>query len=166
MSISDFLPWRRGMAAGDDGAPLQRLQREVNDLFESLVRNPIGAAMGGSPRFTPAVDIVETTNAIEVTAELPGVPEDAVELQLTDEALTIRGEKANMPTDELENGLKRLERTFGAFERVITLPTEVVSEKVTASFSHGLLRISLPKANAGKPAARTIQISTTPPPSA
>jgi HSP20 family protein len=94
---------------------------------------------------TPAVDITEDDTAYTITAELPGLEEKDVEVSLTNDMLTIKGEK----TAEIEKKEKNLylsERSYGAFQRSFVLPDGVDADKVAASVAKGVLKVTLPKA--------------------
>jgi len=93
---------------------------------------------------TPHVDISDKGKELKVSVELPGMDKDDVEVNLDDNALTIRGEKKSEETEEKE-GYYMSERSYGAFQRIIPLPVEVDPEKVKAKFKKGVLNIVLPK---------------------
>jgi HSP20 family protein len=92
----------------------------------------------------PKVDVAETNDAVHVTADLPGLSENDIEVTLSDGHLHIRGEKHDRKEDKDKN-YHRIERTYGSFQRSIALPAEVDSEKVDASFKNGVLSVVLPK---------------------
>ena len=106
---------------------------------------------------SPAIDINETDAAIELTAELPGLAEDDVEIELKDRRLTLRGQK-NVTHD---NGgdLHISERSYGSFARTMTLPNTVDVENITAEFDKGVLQITMPKTEPTDP-SRKIKVSS------
>ncbi len=106
---------------------------------------------------SPAIDINETDTAIELTAELPGLAEDDVEIELKDRRLTLRGQK-NVTHD---NGgdLHISERSYGSFARTMTLPDTVDVENITAEFDKGVLQITMPKTEPTDP-SRKIKVSS------
>ncbi|MDU8945791.1 Hsp20/alpha crystallin family protein [Ovoidimarina sediminis] len=106
---------------------------------------------------SPAIDIHETDNAIELTAELPGLNEDDVEIELKNGRLTLRGEKK--VTYEGSGDLRVNERSYGSFTRAMTLPETVDSEKITAEFDKGVLHITMPKTEPQDP-SRKIKVSS------
>jgi HSP20 family protein len=120
---------------------MTRMQRRMRRLFEEPFRlDFITEDMG----WMPAVEVVETDGAIEVTAELPGMSKEDVEIHLEQNVLTIRGEKKEeMERKEKERYL--YERFYGSFQRAFTLPAPVDEGKVTAEFRNGVLKIHLPK---------------------
>jgi HSP20 family protein len=104
----------------------------------------------------PPVDIVEESDRILMTAELPGFKEDGVEIQMEGGVLTIRGERKSEVEKEGRT-YHRMERSYGQFVRSFTLPNNVDRERIKASFENGLLKIEMPKREEAKP--RQIKIS-------
>ena len=94
---------------------------------------------------TPAVDITEDDTGYKLTAELPGMEEKNVEVTLTDDVLTIKGEKA-AETEKKDKNTYLSERCYGAFQRAFVIPDGVDGDKVTADFAKGVLTVTLPKA--------------------
>lgn len=101
---------------------------------------------------TPAVDIVEDDKAITLTAELPGMKEDDIEIVLRDEVLTVKGEKKSEKKEEEEN-YYLAERHYGAFERTFRLPESAIADKIKATYEDGVLVVVVPK----RPEARKIE---------
>jgi HSP20 family protein len=140
--------------------PAQELLRErVNRLFE----NAFGDALAGEereevsrPSWVPAVDIAETDAALVLFAELPGLSRDEVEITLEDNVLTVRGER-RFADEETRESYHRIERAYGAFHRSFHLPANVRADKVKATFTDGILKIEVPKAEESRP--RKIEIS-------
>ena len=106
---------------------------------------------------SPAIDVNETDAAIELTAELPGLGEDDVEIELRDRRLTLRGQK-NVTHDD-GGDLRISERSYGSFARTMTLPDTVDIDKITAQFDKGVLHITMPKTEPQDP-SRKIEVST------
>lgn len=106
---------------------------------------------------SPAIDINETDTAIELTAELPGLAEDDVEIELKDRRLTLRGQK-NVSHDA-QGDLRVSERSYGSFSRTMTLPDTVDVEKITAEFDKGVLHVTMPKTEPQDP-SRKIKVSS------
>lgn len=105
--------------------------------------------------WTPTSDILETKDEIVIKAELPGIEEKDVEIQIENGVLTIQGErKAEKETEE--KGFRRVERAYGSFFRSFTLPPNVEAEKIAATFNNGLLEVHMPKKEGAKP--RTIKV--------
>jgi HSP20 family protein len=122
------------------------LQNEMTRLFGRAY----GEDAEGSRSWAPPIDIYETTDAYKVVAELPGFSPDEVDVTVNEGTLTIKGERKFY--DEVnEENFHRVERRFGAFQRLVSLPAQVDSEKVEASFEKGVLTVSIPKAELAKP---------------
>jgi len=152
---SQNLPARR--EEGRD--PFTMLQREMNRLFEDFNRD-VGFGLergeeGGA--FVPHVNISENENEVTVTAELPGMDEKNIDVSISKNVLTLRGEKKD-EREEKGRDFYRVERSFGQFHREIPLPGEVVSDKADASFKNGVLSIHLPKSKEAQQEAKKIQV--------
>ena len=106
---------------------------------------------------SPAIDVQETDTTIILTAELPGLGEDDVEIEIKDRRLTLRGEKRI--THEDAGDLRISERSYGSFARTMTIPDTVDVEKVTAEFEKGVLQITMPKTEPQEP-SRKIKVSS------
>lgn len=132
---------------------LVSLREAMNRLFEESFVSPWGAF----PRQAedPAVDMYETDNAVVVKAAIPGVDPKDVEINVTGDTLTIRGEVKKEEQVKEENYLRR-ERYYGAFCRSFLLPTRVVADDAEAVFEKGVLTLTLPKAEEVKP--KTIKV--------
>jgi HSP20 family protein len=119
---------------------------ELNRLF---------APAAAQRRWLPALDLVETADQFVLTADLPGLGEDDVKIEVEDRVLSISGERTRA-SEENKAGYRRVERAFGAFRRTLTLPEGVDGEAITASFDKGVLEISIPKPEQRKPRRITI----------
>lgn len=130
--------------------PFLALHREVNRLFDDALRgfDPAGGAssVGGASMATPRMNVSETARDIRIEVELPGVSEQEVQVDLTDDLLTIRGEKRVTREDAHHHVV---ERSFGGFARLIRLPFSPEPDRVQAGFSHGVLTITVPKSAPG-----------------
>lgn len=122
---------------------LRSLQREMNRLFDGY---DSGTAMS---RF-PALNVWGNTDSVVVTAELPGLQTEDLDLSVVNNQLTIKGErKGDKPAEEAV--CHRCERTTGSFVRTVRLPFAVENDKVTASYENGVLTITMPRLEATKP---------------
>ena len=132
-------------------SPLASLEHQMNRMMERFFRDAglVPWSLNRTDAFTPRLNVSETDRAILVTAELPGLEEKDVDVMLTQGALVIKGEKRE---EREETGAEsyRMERSYGAFRRVIPLPSEIDIERVEATFRKGVLRVKLPKI-AGEP---------------
>jgi len=97
----------------------------------------------------PTLDIAETKSDLIVKAELPGIDPKEIDISLTGDTLTIKGEK-QQEKEEKEENYYRIERSYGIFSRTIKLPVSVQNDKIKASYQHGVLKITLPKSEEAK----------------
>ncbi len=119
--------------------------------------------VGRAPQlWVPAMDVAEKTDAYLINVELPGVEPNQVEIHFEQNVLTIRGTKpSSFDATSGEYRVYTAERVSGEFERSVRLPDFVDSERIDASYSHGLLRITVPKAQAAQPRKIEIKAGTT-----
>ncbi|NWG71833.1 MAG: Hsp20/alpha crystallin family protein [Parvularculaceae bacterium] len=148
-------------ASGDAGDPFFRLQNEMNRLFDEAFAGFSGFASGGTVgALTPRVDLKETGDALEAFFELPGVDEKDLDVEISDNILTVRGEKrAERSEREDGSGYHFVERSYGSFARSIALPAEIEQDRVKAEFSNGVLKLWLPKNAEARNRTRKIAIS-------
>ena len=119
---------------------------------------PRGAGQGGM-MISPDIDVAESDNGIEITAEVPGVDEKDIDVTVRQDMLTIRGEK-KAEKEEKRKDYHLVERRYGSFQRSIPLPTGTDPDKVTARFEKGVLHITVPKPTEARSGARRISISS------
>ena len=131
---------------------LLSLREAMNQLFEESYIRPFSMS-GGSAM--PAIDVYQDNDRVVVKALLPGIESDAVEISVTGDLLTLKGE-FHQENEQKDVTYILREQRFGAFERSIRLPTDVQAEKAKAAFESGVLTITLPKAEVVKP--KTIKI--------
>jgi HSP20 family protein len=128
------------------------LQNEMNRLFNTVFDAPASGGNGGQTmrRWMPAMDLLETDDHFVLRADLPGMTEDDVSIELEDTTLTVSGQR-KAAHEERQEGAYRVERAFGSFSRSLTLPQGVDPEAVTASFDKGVLEVRVPKPEQRKP---------------
>jgi HSP20 family protein len=166
MANNPLTPFRGGSLFGSGFDPFLTLHREMNRLFDDVIRGTgltpatSGQGQGGAVGnfVNTSMNVSETDKEIRVTAELPGVTEQDLDVRLDDDVLTIRGEKK---FEETKGGEKEnfhfVERSYGTFQRSLRLPSSVDPEQVKANFQNGVLTITLPK-TAQQERSRKIQI--------
>jgi HSP20 family protein len=139
------------------------LQQEMNRLFSSFFDTPAPGGSNGETlrRWVPAMDLVETEDAFVLKADLPGLDENDVKLEVEDNVLTVAGERKAEHEDKKE-GYYRVERAYGAFRRSLTLPEGVDPEAVSARFSKGVLSVRIPKPENRKPRRVSIKVGDQP----
>ena len=149
----ELMPWRSSQFS-----PISSLQSEMNRMFEDFFNQPFGFSIqrARTQAVVPALDVKEDEQNVIVTAELPGIDRNDVEISVQEDMLEIRGHKSEEQKRDEEN-YHMVERSYGAFARRISLPCEVDSEQAQATMEHGVLTLRLPKAGpkAGK---KTISI--------
>lgn len=141
----NFLPKFWGDEKGSD--VFSALQKEIDRVFDDFHARgswPLHMVPGDNGKVTPRMDVEETDTALLVTAELPGVEEADIDVSLTDDTLTVKGEKKSESERE-EKDLRVVERSYGSFERSVRLPCAVKTDEVDAQFKNGVLKITLPK---------------------
>jgi HSP20 family protein len=135
------------------------LQNEMNRLFNTVFDAPSPGGNGALRRWMPAMDLVESGDHFVLRADLPGLSEEDVRIELEDQTLIISGERKAEHEDGKE-GYYRLERAFGSFSRTLQLPKGIDPEAVTARFDRGVLEVRIPKPEERKP--RRIEIGDGP----
>lgn len=134
---------------------MMTLREAMDRLFDDAFTRPL--SLSGSNWSVPAVDMYQTDNEVVVKAALPGIKADEVQINVTGEVLTIKGE-TKQENETKEKAYHIREQRWGTFERSLVLPTEVVADKAKADFENGILTITLPKAEEVKP--KSISIKT------
>ena len=134
--------------------PFRELEREVDRLLDGF--EPLHSWNWRLPRVFPALNVHDAGEYYLITVESPGVVVDELELSMTGESLTLRGERKR--TERIaEESFRRQERPVGRWSRTMTLPESVDSDAATAEFSNGILTIKLPKIDDPKPRQIVVQ---------
>lgn len=148
MKLKDLVPW--GTDKGnvpvryEEKDPFTALQRQVNDVFNGFFMGFDMNPLWGGSGFSPSVNVMETEKEIKVTVELPGIDEKDIDVSLTKDTLTLKGEKKEEKEDKGKN-YYHMERSYGSFVRTIPLPCAIDDDKVGAEFKKGILTVKLPK---------------------
>ena len=146
------------------GYPIDRFHQEMNQLFDNFFRGfplaPFSEGLKDSWQglMRPQVDISEGKTNYTITVEVPGVDEKDIELTIIDGTLTIRGEK-RQEQESHENQYHRVERSYGSFQRVLSLPDNANEQEVKAQFKNGVLTITVGKTSQAKSTGRKIEIN-------
>jgi HSP20 family protein len=138
---------------------IQTVQNEMNRLFNSFFDTPTPGNGGGLRRWIPATDLVETETEYVLRADLPGLTEDDVKIELEENVLTISGERKAEHAERKE-GYYRVERASGHFSRALTLPEGVDSDAISANFDRGVLEVRIPKPEQRKPRKVAISVGS------
>jgi len=149
----------------DSSRELSSLQAEMNRLFHTFFDTPASGSgsggNGGMRSWHPAMDLVETDEHFVLRADLPGVDENDVKVELEDNVLTISGERRH-EHEAKRGGYFRIERATGSFARTLTLPDGVDPDAVQASFDKGVLEVRIPKPAERKPRRVAISVGDAP----
>ncbi len=142
MGLKSLMPIGRTRdVARREWNPFDGLQREVERLFDDFSR---GYATPRTQDLTPSIDVTETDKEVEITAELPGLEEKDVQVNVADNLLTIRGEKKAEREDKNKD-YHVVERSYGSFSRTLELPESVDADAIQATMSKGVLKVVVPK---------------------
>lgn len=153
MARGFFAPLGFGRQGAD---PFSLLRREVEQLFDDIGGTPSQAG-GAGMVMSPRMDVVEDDKELRITAEMPGVSPDKIEVTVNDDLLTIRGEREMEQRTEHRN-YHLIERIQGGFQRTLRLPYPVDPSQVQARFDDGVLTVTLPKSGV-KQGAQRIEVS-------
>ena len=188
MDIKKLVPWnwfnneeensgrtvpvrRREHARNQDlslASPLQQFHQEIDRLFDQAFRG-FGLTPFGFDRtlrqslndgmLKPTLDLGATDKEYTITVEIPGVDEKDVKLELVNDTLTIRGEK-KQEMEEKEKNFYRMERSYGSFQRVLSLPEDADQDGVKATFNKGVLTVTLPRKALPKADVKQIEVKS------
>ena len=156
--MNGLIRWQRPqLATWPSFGRLHDLRDEIDRLFET----PLAELTRGSQLlsgWTPALDLYEEKDCFVVTAELPGMKREDIEVSMHEGSLSISGERKSEQKRK-DNEVYRAERFFGRFQRTITLPTAVAADKVKAQYKDGVLTVTLPKTEEAKPRQIDVSVS-------
>jgi HSP20 family protein len=137
---------------------LAKFNRRIKKFFEDFDAPMIDWGFKwDSNVFTPRVDVTEDNDNLYVEADLPGISKNDVKVSVTGDVLTISGERKTEQRDENKN-YYRIERSSGSFSRSFTLPAEIDSEKISAEFKDGVLKVTMPKTEEAKVVEKRIEV--------
>jgi HSP20 family protein len=151
--MSNLTRWER-----EPAREMMTLREAMDRLFDDAFTRPFSLMReGGSSWSSPAIDMFQTDNDVVVKAALPGIKADEVQINVTGDILTIKGEMKH-EEEKKDKSWHIREHRWGAFERSVRLPTGVISDKAKADFDNGILTVSLPKLEEVRP--KTITVKT------
>jgi len=127
----------------------ERMRGDMDRFWDSFLEGGLRKRTEEGGEWLPSLDVGETKSELVVKAEVPGMDAKDIDLSLSDGMLTIKGEK-KQEREEKEADYHLVERSYGAFTRSIQLPTDVQSDKISASYKNGILKITLPKSEEAK----------------
>jgi HSP20 family protein len=163
MAVRDLIPWGRSRSSApspmsrDEFSPFLTLHREMNRLFDDVFSRSESVPSWFGRTAWPSIEVTASDRDVRVSAELPGMDENDVEVLVDNDVLTIRGEKRSETED---NEHRMSERYYGRFERRIALPFEVEDGEAKATFKNGVLTVTLPKSAKAQEKAKRIAINS------
>ncbi|MBI3440444.1 MAG: Hsp20/alpha crystallin family protein [Proteobacteria bacterium] len=163
MTIRDLINWERPfnipISRSNDLLPsFASLQEDMNRLFERFYRgSEVYLTNWDKATTIPAVNIAENGNSFRIEAELPGMPPESIDVSVSGNMLTIKGEKKEEKEEKDENYIRR-ESSYGSVYRQIILPEAANGEKADASFKNGVLTVTVPKKAEAVQQSKKLQI--------
>ena len=137
--MTDLMRWRKGEDWG-----LTQMRREMERLFDRFSEGWPFRGLADTGRWVPSLDLSETDKELIVRAELPGMDPKEIDISLSGNVLTIKGERKHEREEKKEN-FHLVERGSGSFSRTLQLPVEVEADKINATYKGGILSVSMPK---------------------
>jgi HSP20 family protein len=147
--------------------PLKRFHQEIDRLFEDAFKGfGLGTALGGNlwpdteqGMYKPRLDLGATEDTYTISVEIPGVDEKDLRVDISNDTLTIHGEK-KQHKEEKDRHYYRLERSYGSFQRILSLPEDADQDNVSASFKNGILQVRIPRKSLPAPEVKQIEIQS------
>jgi HSP20 family protein len=164
MRLQHLSPWisKRALTPGRYD-PFGQFRSQFDRLFEDFFGDYDAPATrreaAAAPAISPSLDVAESDKAYEIAVELPGVEEKDLDVTVSDGVLAIKGEKRS-ESEEKEKNYHRVERSYGSFERRLTLPAEVDADKIDAGFANGVLTVTIPKSAGAKESVKKVAIKS------
>jgi HSP20 family protein len=147
MALRSLIPIGRERGVARFAEPFTSLQREIDRLFDDFSRGwpTMGwPTAGRTAELMPSMDVAETDKDFEITAELPGLEEKDVQVNVADNVLTIKGEKKS-EKEQKDKNYRMFERNYGSFSRTLELPAGINPDNIKASLVNGVLKVTVPK---------------------
>ncbi|MDV3350178.1 Hsp20/alpha crystallin family protein [Leptothoe sp. ISB3NOV94-8A] len=155
MTLTHWQPFRQ-IEHWEPFSEMETLRKELDKLFAQFTPGPSDAQASFS--FMPSAEMDETDTEIHLKFEVPGMTADDLNIEVTDTAVTVKGERKSESKTE-EDNITRSEFHYGKFERVIPLSSHIVKDAVSAEYNNGILRLVLPKSEVA--ASKTVKIKAT-----
>jgi HSP20 family protein len=154
-TMTRFVPFRSPL----EGVAV--LQNRLNSIFHDFASSngELQNESLSAGNFIPPVDIYEDANRLVLKLEVPGIPQEDLQINLENQTLTVKGER-KFVKDEKEENFHRIERRYGSFVRSFTLPATIETESAQANYENGVLSITLQKKEAAKPKQLKIEIGS------
>lgn len=154
-----IIPWKSQRNAWNPFRELESLQDEMTKLFNLSLGRWNGELPEGSDgaSLVPVMDVADTKNALKISTEIPGLDKNDLNVSVEGNTLVIKGEKKREDKSE-EEGVVRIERSYGSYYRALTLPATVDASKIDAKYKNGVLTLTLPKKEEAKPKQITVDV--------
>jgi len=159
MALPDIFRPSRGLRRREPESLFLRPFDEMRRMMEDFWLAPFGQTGRWAENFIPSVDVKEEDDRVIVAAELPGMDRKDIDVEVTQDSVRIAGEKKKEEKTQ-EKGYYHRETSYGAFERIIDLPTAVDEEKADAEFSKGVLTIRLPKSEQARAKRKKVEVKS------
>jgi len=158
--VMSLIPWRNKQVEGEVGSPLAVVRREMDRLFDSLLRETWGNAAWpwGDQGLMPAIDMAETDQEVVVRMELPGVDPAKVDVSISDRQLTVSGEKQES-SEKKDRDYFHREIRYGSFRRSVLLPEGIDPDQVDAKYENGVLTLTIKRLPTATPKKITVKTS-------
>lgn len=153
----DLIPWRKRDTQTAPEQSAMSLRQEMDEAFDRFFGSLARPGELWPGKFAPAIDISENDDEFVVKAELPGIAAKDLDVNLTGNLLTIKGEKKHEKEEKGEN-FHRVERSYGSFSRTVEIPGDVREDAVTAQYKDGVLNLKLPKTEESKSKRKKLKI--------
>jgi len=176
MDVKKFVPWNWFNKEEEESgkpmpfavtdkqiqSPLQQLHSEMDKLFDQAFKgfgvHPFGfGRVAPAELFKPTLDLSASEKQYTVNVEIPGVDEKDIQLEIADDTLVIKGEK-KQESESKDNSFYRIERSYGSFRRMLSLPEDADRENVSAAFKKGVLTVTIPRKPTQKTDVRRVEI--------
>lgn len=161
MALRDLTPWRSHTLKERlfEDNPFTAMHNEMDRMLANFFGEDRLPVPTNGHHMVVRWDVAETDDAVKISADLPGLTEKDIDVTLADGILTIKGErKTEKETDGKDKRYHRIERSYGAFERAMSLPSDVDESKIAADFKNGVLELTLPKKPEARKKAKKIQV--------
>ena len=158
MRYNPLIPFRSNLPARSAVDPFSALRTEMDDLFSRFFELDTSGRFSGLADFAPSIDVHESESQIVVKADLPGVDQDHVSLELHDDVLILKGERKEETETGEEQDRRVIERSYGRFERAMRLPFSPAEDDVETSYKNGVLTVTIAKPESPETTAKQIPI--------
>lgn len=178
MDVKKFVPWNWFNKEEEEAgkpmpfareekqmhSPLQQLHSEMDRIFDQTFKGfglaPFGFGKASAAElFKPTLDLSASEKQYTVSVEVPGVDEKDIQLEIADDTLVIKGEK-KQETESKDNSFYRIERSYGSFRRMLSLPEDADRENVSAAFKKGVLTVTIPRKPSQKAEVKRVEIKS------